>query len=67
MDRIADLRLGLVTTEHKSRLEGLQASLQHLPGIIDRQQQHTIAEMLDRHLVATEVLLLRQAHRLTGA
>lgn len=67
MDRIAHLLLGLVTAEHKSRLKSLQTGLQHLPGIVDRQQQHTIAEMLNRHLIAREAVLLRQAYRLTAA
>jgi hypothetical protein len=53
--------------QHESWFKRRQSVLQGLPGVIDRQQQPPIAEVLDGHFAAAEAVVLGQSHGLIAA
>ena len=67
MDRFPLLFVGLLPLDHEARLKAGQTSLQGCPRILNREEQHTITEVLDGHLASLKPLVLGKPHGLTAA
>ena len=67
LDRGALLCGRLLTLNDEAWLEGGQAGFHGLPWVVDRQQKHTVSEMLDHYFGAGEAVCLGQTDGLAAA
>lgn len=62
MDRVPLLRIGLLSFHREAGLKAGQTGFQGPPRIIDRKEQHPVAEVLDGHMRLTRQAPTGQQH-----